>query len=195
MHSVSGSARFLHVARLPESYLRFAETDTIPSLIDMNHLHAYWRMEYIEGPKPETGGTNPFLKALDNGDDREALILVRGENTFIILNRFPYNAGHLLVLPYREIPDLEDLTVEERAEFMDQLVRGKSILQKAIDPDGFNMGFNFGQAAGAGIPSHLHAHIVPRWNGDTNFMPVLGETRVLPQSLAAMYDRLLQFVV
>lgn len=160
----------------------------------MKHLHAYWRMEYIESPKPESGGVNPFLKALETGDDREALILFRGEHTFIIMNRFPYNAGHLLVLPYREVPELDQLNDGERNEFMDQLIRGKSILQQAVKPDGFNIGFNFGRSAGAGIPSHLHAHIVPRWSGDTNFMPVLGETRVLPESLGAMYDRLIQFV-
>ena len=160
----------------------------------MNHLHAYWRMEYIEGPKPGPEGVNPFLQALEAGDDREAQILHRAEHSFLILNKFPYNAGHLLVLPYREVPELDDLEPEERADLMESITFGKGLLQKALNPDGFNIGFNFGASAGAGIPSHLHAHIVPRWNGDTNFMPVLGNTRVLPQSLQAMYDRLAQFV-
>lgn len=157
----------------------------------MNHLHAYWRMEYIEAPKnsPDPGG-NPFLRAFEAGDDRAHLVLFRGPQTFLILNRFPYNAGHLLALPNRAVPDLAGLTPPERAELMERIVHAQTILQAALQPDGFNIGFNFGLAAGAGIPSHLHAHIVPRWNGDTNFMPVLGETRVLPQALDAMWVRL-----
>ncbi len=160
----------------------------------MDHLHAYWRMEYIESPKPETGGNNPFLGALEAGNDRDALILYRGPLTFLILNKFPYNAGHLLAMPYREVPELSNLTPGEQTELMERLIHGQDILQKALNPDGFNIGFNFGRNAGAGIPSHLHGHIVPRWSGDTNFMPVLGQTRVLPTSLQSMYDRLLQFI-
>ena len=160
----------------------------------MEHLHAYWRMEYIEGPKPDTTGQNPFLKAIESGDDKASLILYRGPTSFLILNAFPYNAGHLLAMPYREVPELSDLTPDERTDLMERLIQGQNILQRAIKPDGFNIGFNLGKSAGAGIPSHLHGHIVPRWSGDTNFMPVLGKTRVLPQSLDAMYDRLIQFV-
>jgi ATP adenylyltransferase len=155
----------------------------------MEHLHAYWRMEYIEAPKP-AGQTNPFAALPSLGDDRAALIIHRGTTCFAVLNRFPYNAGHLLILPYREVPDLEDLTAEERNELMALIVFSKRVLSAAIKPDGFNVGFNLGTAAGAGIPKHLHAHIVPRWTGDTNFMPVVGQTRVLPQALASMYDRL-----
>lgn len=160
----------------------------------MNHLHAYWRMEYVESPKPEKGGDNPFIKALNLDNDREALILHRSALSFIIMNKFPYNAGHLLVLPIREVAELEKLDENERNDLMNAVVHAKAILAKALNPDGFNIGFNFGRAAGAGIPSHLHAHIVPRWSGDTNFMPVLGDTRVLPESLEAMYQRLIQFV-
>lgn len=160
----------------------------------MEHLHAYWRMEYVESPKPETGGNNPFRAALELGNDREALILYRGPATFLILNKFPYNAGHLLAMPYREVPSLEDLEPGERCELMDRLLHGKQILERAVRPDGFNIGFNLGRPAGAGIPSHIHGHIVPRWSGDTNFMPVLGNTRVLPLSLDAMYERLIQCV-
>jgi ATP adenylyltransferase len=155
----------------------------------MEHLHAYWRMEYIEAPKP-AGQNNPFAALPSLGDDRAALIIHRGATCFAVLNRFPYNAGHLLILPYREVPDLEDLTAEERNELMALIVFSKRVLSAAIKPDGFNVGFNLGAAAGAGIPKHLHAHIVPRWTGDTNFMPVVGQTRVLPQALASMYDRL-----
>jgi len=158
----------------------------------MQHLHAYWRMEYIEAPKGETFG-NPFAEMPRRGDDKATHILVRARHTYVVLNRFPYNAGHLLVVPYREVAELADLTPEERIDFMDTLIAGQDILRRALKPDGFNIGFNLGAAAGAGIPKHLHAHIVPRWNGDTNFMPVLGETRVLPQSLDAMWARLREF--
>lgn len=156
----------------------------------MNHLHAYWRMEYIEAPKPENGSGNPFPELAEEPDVARALRLFRDEATFLLLNRYPYNAGHLLVLPRRPVGDLADLSAAERAAVMDCICLGKAILTEALQPDGFNIGFNFGQAAGAGIPEHLHAHIVPRWSGDTNFMPVLGETRVLPASLEAMWQRL-----
>lgn len=152
-------------------------------------LHAYWRMEYIETPKA-LKGTSPFVELPKRENDKETLILFRGKTGYLVLNRYPYNAGHLLVLPYREVIELEALTDEEKTEFLDLIITGKQILTKALDPDGFNVGMNLGSAAGAGIPSHLHAHIVPRWNGDTNFMPVVGQTRVLPTSLEAMWERL-----
>lgn len=155
----------------------------------MQHLHAYWRMEYIEAPKKPSDG-DPFLELPARGDDKAALIIHRGTAHYLVLNRFPYNAGHLLVIPFRAVPDLDDLTDAERDELMALIVFGKRVLQTALKPDGFNIGFNLGSAAGAGIPQHLHAHIVPRWAGDTNFMPVVGQTRVLPQALASMYDRL-----
>jgi ATP adenylyltransferase len=158
----------------------------------MQHLHAYWRMEYIEAPKgPDSG--NPFRDMPLVGDDRATGILHRSTLCYVVLNRFPYNAGHLLVVPFREVADLPQLTVDERRDFFDQIVFAEQLLRQALRPDGFNIGFNLGPAAGAGIPRHLHAHIVPRWSGDTNFMPVLGETRVLPQSLQAMWARLKQF--
>jgi len=153
------------------------------------HLHAYWRMEYIETPDA-LKGKNPFVELPKMKNDRDSLVLFRGNTGYLILNRFPYNAGHILVLPFREVGDLEDLSPEERIEFFDLIIRGKMILSSALKPDGFNVGMNLGSAAGAGIPMHLHAHIVPRWNGDTNFMPVLGQTRVLPTSLESMWERL-----
>ena len=110
----------------------------------------------------------------------------------IVMNRYPYNAGHLLVLPYREVAQLEDMAKEERHELMDLIVKAQEILTNALRPDGFNTGFNFGKAAGAGIPCHLHCHVVPRWHGDTNFMPVIGHTRVLPDSMDLMWERLNQ---
>ncbi|MCH6257094.1 HIT domain-containing protein [Puniceicoccaceae bacterium K14] len=155
----------------------------------MENLHAYWRMEYVTQEKsPEE--RRPFAELPQQTDDKANLIISREEHSFIIMNRYPYNAGHLLILPYREIPDLEDLSESERLCFINTTVKGKRILKKALNPDGFNIGLNLGTAAGAGIPKHLHQHIVPRWSGDTNFMPVLGSTRVLPQSLAAMWDHL-----
>ena len=154
----------------------------------MNHLHAYWRMEYIEAPR-EKSGDNPFTSLPALGDDAAALIIHRSPLSYLLLNRYPYNAGHLLAVPYRNVGDLTELDASERADLMDEIITGKDILRAALKPDAFNLGFNLGPAAGGSI-SHLHAHIVPRWNGDTNFMPVIGQTRVLPQSLEAMYQRL-----
>jgi len=161
----------------------------------MERLHAYWRMPYILAPKnPEDSG-NPFTRITESGDDRKEYILLRGELNYIVMNRYPYNAGHLLVLPYREVGRLEDLKKEERYELMDLIVTAQQILTRALKPDGFNTGFNFGKAGGAGIPSHLHCHVVPRWDGDTNFMPVIGHTRVLPDSMDAMWERLSECIV
>ncbi|WOO40362.1 HIT domain-containing protein [Rubellicoccus peritrichatus] len=150
-------------------------------------------MPYIEAPKPETGEGNPFAVLPKCDDDKSVYILYRGETIYLVLNKFPYNAGHLLAIPYREVGSLQDLEKDERTELMDTIIRGQDILQKALNPDGFNVGFNLGRAAGAGIPSHLHAHIVPRWNGDHNFMPVVSDTRVLPESLDSMWERLRPF--
>lgn len=154
----------------------------------MEHLHAYWRMEYIEAPRLPEGG-NIFVELPKLGDDAAALIIHRRKLSYLILNRYPYNAGHLLAVPFREVTDLSGLDPAERADLMDTIIFGKEVLQAALRPDAFNVGFNLGNASGGSIP-HLHAHIVPRWNGDTNFMPVIGQTRVLPQSLEAMYNRL-----
>lgn len=146
-------------------------------------------MEYIQAPKPP-GGRNPFLELPGLNDDRATLIVHRAAHCFLVLNRFPYNAGHLLAIPYREVALLENLEPAESLDLMNLLTTATQILRKAIQPEGFNIGLNLGSAAGAGIPSHLHFHIVPRWGGDTNFMPVIGNTRVLPQSLDAMWERL-----
>lgn len=160
----------------------------------MDRLHAYWRMPYILAPKQSEAGGNPFTQILASGDDRKEYILYRGALNYIVMNRYPYNAGHLLVLPNREVDTLDKLSPEERHELMDLIVKAQDILTRALRPDGFNTGFNFGQAGGAGIPCHLHCHVVPRWNGDTNFMPVIGNTRVLPDSMDAMWERLHAFV-
>lgn len=154
----------------------------------MNHLHAYWRMEYIEAPREKHGG-KLFTALPALGDDAEACIIHRGKLSYLVLNRYPYNAGHLLAVPFRNVSDLTGLHPAERADLMDEIIFGEEVLRAALKPDAFNIGFNLGAGAGGSI-RHLHAHIVPRWNGDTNFMPVIGKTRVLPLSLKAMYKRL-----
>ncbi|HWA08727.1 MAG TPA: HIT domain-containing protein [Opitutaceae bacterium] len=154
----------------------------------MQQLHPYWRMDYIEAPRyPAT--KRPFSELPALGDDETALIVHRTRLSYLILNRFPYNPGHLLAVPFRDVVDIDELTPAERADLMEIIVAGKKLLQATLKPDGFNVGFNLGSASGGSI-SHLHAHIVPRWNGDNNFMPVLGQTRILPQALAATWKRL-----
>ena len=155
----------------------------------MQQLHAYWRMEYIEAPRYPAKMKRPFTELPALGDDRKALIVHRSRLAYLVLNRFPYNPGHLLAVPFRDVNDLVDLSAAEAAALMAEIVFAKRLLAAALTPDGFNVGFNLGSAAGGSIP-HLHAHIVPRWNGDTNFMPVIGQTRTLPQSLDATWERL-----
>ncbi len=146
-------------------------------------------MSYIEAPRPSRND-RLFSELPELGNDRAALILHRTRFSYLVLNLYPYNPGHLLAVPFRAVAEPGDLKPEERADLMEIIVLGQRVLQAAVNPDGFNIGFNLGAAAGGSIP-HLHAHIVPRWTGDTNFMPVIGETRVLPQALASTYDRLL----
>jgi len=155
----------------------------------MQQLHAYWRMDYIEAPRYPATMKRPFTELPGMGDDRAALIVHRSRLSYLLLNRFPYNPGHLLAVPFREVVDLEELTRDERADLMEEVFLGKRLLSAAMRPDGVNIGFNLGSAAGGSI-AHLHGHIVPRWNGDNNFMPVVGQTRVLPQSLDATWERL-----
>jgi ATP adenylyltransferase len=154
----------------------------------MQSLHAHWRMEYIEAPRLPTS-QRPFTELPALGDDRAALIIYRSPLCYLMLNRFPYNPGHLLAIPFREIIDLDELTPAENADLMATMTRGQRMLRTAMKPDGFNIGFNLGAAAGGSI-AHLHGHIVPRWNGDTNFMPVLGQTRILPQALESTWEKL-----
>ncbi len=153
----------------------------------MEYLWAPWRMEYIVSPKP-SGCI--FCEKPRQDCDRENLILYRGQSCFVILNFYPYNNGHLMVVPYRHLAKLEELSETEQHEMMALLSRCTAILNKALKPDGMNIGMNLGKTAGAGIDDHLHFHIVPRWNGDTNFMPVTGHTKVLPQGLFESFDAL-----
>lgn len=154
----------------------------------MSQLHPYWRMEYIEAPRPPAS-KRPFTELPALGDDRAALIVHRTPLSYLMLNRFPYNPGHLLVIPFREVSDLADLAPAEQADLMGALIFGEKLLREAMKPDAFNIGFNLGRPAGGSI-EHLHGHIVPRWSGDNNFMPVLGQTRILPQALAETWEKL-----
>lgn len=138
-------------------------------------------MEYVGSTGDESGCI--FCDHLAEGDDRDARILYRGDATFVILNAFPYNTGHLMVAPQRHVGELEHLETDERHELIDLTSHAVAIVREALKPHGFNVGMNLGQVAGAGIPGHLHIHVVPRWGGDTNFMPVIGETKVLPEMI------------
>jgi len=156
----------------------------------MQQLHAYWRMEYIEAPRYPADMRRPFTELPALGDDRAALIVHRSPHSYLLLNRFPYNPGHLLAVPFRDVGDLADLEPFERADLFEEIVVGQQLLTRALKPDGFNIGFNLGAAVAGGSIEHLHGHIVPRWSGDNNFMPVLGQTRILPQSLDATWEKL-----
>ncbi|HMS55621.1 MAG TPA: HIT domain-containing protein [Fimbriimonadaceae bacterium] len=154
-------------------------------------LWAPWRLSYIQKADAEAAkGGCIFVDLPAQDSDRENLILFRGQHAFVMLNAFPYTSGHLMVAPYRHTADLNDLNDEELLE-INQLVRDCTNWIKSVyKPDGFNIGVNLGRAAGAGIPNHVHWHIVPRWNGDTNFMTTVGEVRVLPQSLSESWEQL-----
>jgi ATP adenylyltransferase len=137
---------------------------------------------------------SPFLDVLSDGDERRSLLLWKTPFSFVVLNKYPYNAGHLLVLPRREVQDPEQLTAEELSDFFATIMRAKALIQRVLTPDGMNIGMNLGTAAGAGIPKHLHCHIVPRWEGDTNFMPVIGGVKVLPMALEELWEKLREFI-
>ena len=139
-------------------------------------------MSFIKEGKP-TDGSCVFCAALEQEDGPANLIVYRGPRAFVILNRFPYTSGHLMVLPYDHVQRLDEVDAETRAEMMELTSQATEVLGRVYAPQGFNLGANLGSAAGAGIEEHLHLHIVPRWVGDTNFMSTTGETRVLPQSL------------
>ena len=156
----------------------------------MQQLHAYWRMEYIEAPRYPAAMQRPFTELPALGHDRAALIVHRTALSYLILNRFPYNPGHLLAVPFREVTELEQLEAAERADLFEVIIFGQRMLSRALKPDGFNLGFNLGSAVAGGSIAHLHGHIVPRWNGDNNFMPVVGHTRILPQSLDTTWEKL-----
>jgi ATP adenylyltransferase len=150
-------------------------------------LWAPWRLEYIKGPKPDEC---IFCSRPRLGDDEAARIVERGNRCFTMLNAYPYNNGHLMVSPYEHVPSIEDLDPEALAEVMTLASRSLAALRHSYGPDGFNLGINLGKIAGAGFDEHVHLHVVPRWAGDTNYMPVLGSTRVLPDALDGSYEAL-----
>ncbi len=154
-----------------------------PSL--MERLFSPWRSRYIETfTAPKTAGSECILcAAARDGRDDEHFVVTRGALSYVIMNLYPYNSGHLMIVPYRHVPAFTDLTDEECLEIMTHLRAMMRALQTAVHPDGFNMGANIGRTAGAGLDQHIHLHLVPRWNGDTNFMPVLADTKLISQDM------------
>jgi ATP adenylyltransferase len=155
----------------------------------MEPLHAPWRIDYILAPKPPL---NPslFTQIAQSNDDEGNYVIARDKTCYALLNRYPYNGGHLMIVPYKQASDLNALTDGELADLMKLTRRCQNALTSVMKPDGFNIGINLGRCAGAGILEHLHVHIVPRWNGDTNFMPVLANTTVVPQALSELAGQL-----
>lgn len=156
----------------------------------MEHLHAPWRIAYILAPKPPPTEESLFTRIGGSSADVTNHVIARGRTCYALLNTFPYNGGHLMVVPYRQTPDFETLTEAEMLEIMVLTRRCIAALKSTMRPDGFNVGVNLGRVAGAGVENHLHVHVVPRWNGDTNFMPVLGQTSVVPEALGEVAARL-----
>src|SRR5262245_27281564 len=155
----------------------------------MEYMWSPWRYDYmaLAGKVPSSC---VFCVGDDTRCDRDRLIVHRGEQNFVILNLYPYTAGHFMVAPYTHVAELDDAPSEQTAEMMSLATRGMRALRKLYRPDGFNLGMNLGQAAGAGVRDHFHLHVVPRWLGDANFMSVVAETRVLPEELSVTYQRL-----
>ncbi len=155
----------------------------------MDSLHAPWRIEYILAPKPSLS-ESLFTRIAQANDDEANYVIARDRTCFALLNTYPYNGGHLMVVPYKQVQDLNGLTEEEMADLLKLTRRCQNALTRVMKPDGFNIGINLGKSAGAGIAEHLHIHIVPRWCGDTNFMPVLANTTVVPQALRELAAQL-----
>jgi len=156
----------------------------------MKQIWSPWRMEYIMEHSPMHGCI--FCEAIRQADDETSLILFRGERAFVILNRYPYTSGHLMVVPYDHFGSITELDPDTRAEIMELMSKAEQVVKAEYHPEGFNLGANIGEAAGAGVPNHVHFHIVPRWSADANFMTAVADTRVLPEGLAQTYKRLKQ---
>lgn len=153
---------------------------------DLAALWAPWRVEYFSADK-----SHDFLgDAARTSDDAAHLVVARRRNTFLLLNRYPYAVGHMMAVPYRKVADIAELTEAERMELWELAAHAQALLRKVANAQGFNVGLNIGKCAGAGVADHLHLHIVPRWEGDNNFMPVLTDTRVMPEALRAMWEKL-----
>jgi ATP adenylyltransferase len=159
----------------------------------MERMWSPWRSKYIGSFKEEKkrrGGASLFTTAWRSKNDLRNLIVWRGTTCFVIMNRYPYNSGHLMVVPYRQVADFQDLTLVELADLMQTVQRAMRALDEVMKPQGFNLGANLGRVAGAGIADHVHFHVVPRWNGDTNFMPTLGETKVISEEMRSTLKKL-----
>ncbi len=156
----------------------------------MEHLWAPWRNRYVTGE--EKPGEDLFRKIADSSEDSSNHVLARTKASFAVLNRYPYNLGHLLVCPYRQVEELSALSAQESADLWTLVNRMVDALKKAMKPEGFNIGLNFGTAAGAGLPKHLHIHVVPRWTNDANFLTTIAATRIHPSDLASVYQKLLE---
>jgi ATP adenylyltransferase len=155
----------------------------------MESLHAPWRIEYILAPKPASA-ESVFTQVARSDKDEENYVIARGRSCFALLNAYPYTGGHLMIVPYKQVADLNELNDQELLELMQMGRRCQNALTQVMKPHGFNYGINLGQVAGAGITEHVHLHIVPRWQGDTNFMPVLAKTTTVPQALREVADQL-----
>jgi ATP adenylyltransferase len=170
-----------------------AEILTFPPVLftvwPMEPLHAPWRIEYILSPKPAQD-ESLFARIAQSNDDVANYVVARDRTCFAVLNKYPYTGGHLMVVPYKQTPDLNGLTDEELTGLMTLARRCQNALTQVMKPDGFNVGINLGKCAGAGVLEHLHIHIVPRWNGDTNFMAVIADTTVVPEALNEVAARL-----
>jgi ATP adenylyltransferase len=156
----------------------------------MELLYAPWRIQYLQAPKPAPTGVSIFAQIAQSNDDEANYVIARSRSCFAVLNKYPYSGGHVLVIPYKQTPDLHGLTDEELTDLMKLVRRCQDALTIVMKPNGFNIGLNLGRAAGAGIEEHVHIHIVPRWAGDTNFMPVIAGTMVLPEALADLTAKL-----
>jgi len=156
----------------------------------MTHLWTPWRSVYMQQKKDKTRCI--FCDALASGSDEENLVIYRGESTFAILNRYPYTSGHLMIAPNLHVSRLAQISDRTADEIMNLTRRAEEIIEHIYHPDGLNIGMNLGQAAGAGIEEHIHMHVLPRWNGDANFMTSIGDTRVIPESLRDTYFKLKQ---
>lgn len=157
----------------------------------MDIIYAPWRAQYIlGGEEKEKEGGCFFCKYPKQNDDEKRLIIARNNVCFVMMNKYPYNPGHLMVVPYRHTADFGGLTGEETAEMMALAQKSQRVLTEVMTPQGFNIGMNLGRIAGAGVADHLHLHVVPRWSGDTNFMPVLGEVRVISEALNLTWKRI-----
>ena len=156
----------------------------------MENLHAPWRIQYILAPKVACSEESLFTRIANSNDDIGNLVIARERTCFAVLNSFPYTGGHLMIVPYKQTPDFNGLTDAEMTDLLKLTRRCQNALTQVMNPHGFNIGLNVGQAAGAGIASHLHMHVVPRWNGDTNFMPVLAQTTIVPEALTELAAKL-----